>query len=250
LTPHPPVANLPLGIGCFLVGPFGGRWADAGARRWNSSPAGRMVPGTLAAFFLFPPATLAYGWTLDKQLNLAGPLIASFFMGASICAFFPGCMSYVSILKQHAAAAAGGALQSMMFISGGLFIQITPLGIASMGLGPWISLLVGVCLFAATVSAVMTRNAIVSGAAARERLPTVGSPKAAAVASPKAVAPAAAKPAPPQAAPAAAAAPAAPPAFVAAGLAENPAPEPYTRIELDSEEEDAAPPAGRRTRDA
>ena len=29
-------------------------------------------------------------------------------------------MSYVSILKQHAAAAAGGAVQSMMFICGGV----------------------------------------------------------------------------------------------------------------------------------
>jgi len=77
-----------------------------------------MVPGTISALCLFPLATLIYAWTLQRQTNLAGPLVASFFMGASICAFFPGCMSYVSILKQHAAAAAGGALQAMMFISG------------------------------------------------------------------------------------------------------------------------------------
>lgn len=57
------VANLPLGLGCFIVGPFGGRWADAGARRWSASPVGRMVPGTVAALILFPLSTLAYAWT-------------------------------------------------------------------------------------------------------------------------------------------------------------------------------------------
>ena len=114
------MANLPLGLGCFIVGPFGGRWADAGARYWNTSPAGRMVPGLIAAFTVFPAATLVYAWTLHAGTNLAGPMISSFFMGASICAFFPGVMSYVSILKQHAAAAAGGAVQAMMFICGGL----------------------------------------------------------------------------------------------------------------------------------
>jgi hypothetical protein len=126
--PFPPkVANLPLGLGCFIVGPFGGRWADAGARYWNSSPAGRMVPGLIAAFTIFPASTLAYAWTLQAGTHLAGPLIASFFMGASICAFFPGVMSYVSILKQHAAAAAGGALQAVMFICGGI-VRGHPLG--------------------------------------------------------------------------------------------------------------------------
>jgi hypothetical protein len=226
------VSNLPLGVGCFIVGPFGGRWADAGARRWNASAAGRMVPGLLAALFVFPVATLTYGWALDRSTHLAVPLIASFFMGASICTFFPGVMSYVSILKQHAAAAAGGAVQAMMFITGGVvraggggrrgacvcgggypaagqsppaaapspthrrarppalthpripsshphplhppppqFIQITPPAIAAIGLGWWMTVMVGVCVFVCLVSAVLTNRALKAGAAARESLP-------------------------------------------------------------------------------
>ena len=138
----------------------------------------------------------------------------------SICAYFPGVMSYVSILKQQAAAAAGGALQAMMFICGGVvrfgrgggwwgvgggsvgapsrtrpfckcghtdampnarppppvisahpppplslparpqFIQITPLGMAALGTGGWISLLVGICLAGAIFSAVLTYQAL------------------------------------------------------------------------------------------
>ncbi|KIY97522.1 hypothetical protein MNEG_10439 [Monoraphidium neglectum] len=150
------VANLPLGLGCFIVGPFGGRWADAGARRWNSSPAGRMVPGLIASFTIFPASTLAYAWTLAYGTNLAGPLICSFFMGASICAFFPGVMSYVSILKQQNAAAAGGAVQAIMFICGGIFIQITPPAIAGIGLGGWVTVLVAIIFTAALVSALLT----------------------------------------------------------------------------------------------
>jgi MFS family permease len=95
---HPPyslsealigVSNLPLGIGCFIVGPFGGRWADLGARRWSASPAGRMVPGTLAALLVFPGVTLGYAWCLHTHANLAGPLIFSFFMGACVCFVAP-----------------------------------------------------------------------------------------------------------------------------------------------------------------
>lgn len=173
------VANLPLGLGCFIVGPFGGRWADAGARRWNASPAGRMVPGTIAALLLFPPAALAYAWTLQAGVNLAGPLISSFFMGAAICAFFPGVLSYVSILKQHAAAAAGGAVQAMMFICGGVFTQITPPAIAALGIGGWVSLLVGVCVATTLLSAALTSQALKAGALAKEQLPVVsGAPGA------------------------------------------------------------------------
>jgi hypothetical protein len=45
-----------------------------------------MVPGLIASFTIFPASTLAYAWTLAYGTNLAGPLICSFFMGASICA--------------------------------------------------------------------------------------------------------------------------------------------------------------------
>ena len=165
------VCNLPLGLGCFIVGPFGGRWADSGARRWPASPAGRMVPGTASALLLFPVSTLVYAWTLARHVHLAVPLIASFFMGASICAFFPGVMSYVSILKQQAAAAAGGALQAMMFICGGVFIQVTPAATARLGLGGWVTLLVGICTAGAVASALLTRDVIVKAESEAGALP-------------------------------------------------------------------------------
>jgi hypothetical protein len=114
------VANIPLGLGCFIIGPFGGQWADAAALRWSSHPTGRMFPGLAAAAVLFPLATLAYAWTLEFRLMLAGPLVSAFFMGAAICACYPGVMSYISILKQHAAAAAGGAVQAVTFVCGGM----------------------------------------------------------------------------------------------------------------------------------
>ncbi|GBF94820.1 MFS general substrate transporter [Raphidocelis subcapitata] len=166
------VANVPLGVGCFIVGPFGGRWADAGARRWNSSPAGRMVPGLMSAVLVFPLSMVVYAWTLGLHMHLALPLTASFFMGASICTFFPGVMSYVSILKQHAAAAAGGAVQAMMFICGGVFIQITPPAMAALGLGTWLTLLTGVVLFTSAISALLTWGALRRGS--MEQLPVSG----------------------------------------------------------------------------
>lgn len=52
------------------------RLLPPGARRWNASPAGRMVPGTMAALLIFPISTLAYAWTLHYHVHLAAPLIA------------------------------------------------------------------------------------------------------------------------------------------------------------------------------
>jgi hypothetical protein len=65
--------------------------------------------------------------------HLAGPLVSAFFMGASICAVFPGVMSYISIVKQHAAAAAGGAVQAVTFICGGLVRGVVRLSCGARG---------------------------------------------------------------------------------------------------------------------
>ncbi len=167
--PSPPVANLPLGLGCLFIGPLGGRWADAAARRWSSSPAGRLIPGLAATLLVYPVSTLVYAWTFQWHTHVTFPLVASFFMGAAICAFFPGLMSYVSILKQQTAAAAGAAVQAVLFISGGMFIQLTPPAMAVMGLGGWITMLVGVCFLGTLASAYTAISALKAGAA--EQLP-------------------------------------------------------------------------------
>jgi len=118
---------------------------------------------------VYPVSTLVYAWTFQWHTYVAGPLVASFFMGAAICAFFPGLMSYVSILKQQTAAAAGAAVQAVLFISGGVFIQVTPPAVAVMGLGYWISLLVGVCFLGTLGSTYAAVRQIKAGAA--EQLP-------------------------------------------------------------------------------
>ncbi|KAI8466824.1 MAG: major facilitator superfamily domain-containing protein [Monoraphidium minutum] len=174
------VANLPLGVGCFLIGPFGGHWADAAARRWPQSHTGRMLPGLVAAGVAFPLSTLAYAWSLQFRTHLAGPLVSAFFMGASICATFPGVMSYISIVKQHAAAAAGGAVQAVMFICGGVFIQITPMATAVMGLGPWVSLLVTFCFLSTCASTFLVVRELKAGA--NEKLPVMSAAESAAAA--------------------------------------------------------------------
>lgn len=78
-------------------------------------------------------------------------------------------MSYVSILKQQNAAAAAAGLQSVMFIMGGTFIQITPPAIAAMGLGQWVTLMVAACLAVAGASAYLTWRELSTAAAAAQR---------------------------------------------------------------------------------
>ncbi|GBF97583.1 hypothetical protein Rsub_10719 [Raphidocelis subcapitata] len=163
------VSNLSLGLGCLFVGPLAGGWADAAARRWPASHSSRLFPGLAACLLVYPLSTLAYAWCFQMKTHVAGPLVASFFMGGAICAFFPGLMSYVSIIKQQTAAVAGAAVQAVLFISGGVFIQVTPPAVAAIGLGWWITILVGVCLLATVGSTCAAVGALRAGE--REQLP-------------------------------------------------------------------------------
>jgi hypothetical protein len=85
----------------------------------------------------------------------------------------PWVMSYVSILKQQNAAAAAAGLQSVMFIMGGTFIQITRPAIAAMGLGHWVTLMVAACLAVAGASSYLTWRELSTAAAAAQRAATV-----------------------------------------------------------------------------
>ena len=88
------LAYIPASIGYILASFFGGRWTDIimarEARRAGRfdergkliyRPEDRMRENAWIAAILYPGALIWYGWTVQKGVHWAAPLIASFFFG-------------------------------------------------------------------------------------------------------------------------------------------------------------------------
>ncbi|KAI8462244.1 MAG: major facilitator superfamily domain-containing protein [Monoraphidium minutum] len=142
------VCAMATGLGLLCAAPLGGALADRASRRWPASPSGRMLIGAPAALATFPAAALAFGWALQRELPLGVPLAACVVMGLGIGMFTPAVWALVSIRKQSAAAAAGGAQSAATFVCGGLFVVVTPVGMDSIGIGRFATLLAALCALA------------------------------------------------------------------------------------------------------
>ena len=92
---------IPNSVGYFLASVFGGKWVDKimhreakKAGRYDSRgklifrPEDRMRENVWLAAFLYPLALIWYGWTADKGVNVAAPMIANFFFGVGTMLLF------------------------------------------------------------------------------------------------------------------------------------------------------------------
>lgn len=148
------VCNMALGVGLFVSAPLGGAIADRAAKRWSSSPSGRMLIGLPIALAMFPLSVTLFGWAMHFKLHLAIPLTACLLIGLGIGMYAPCTSALISITKQQHAAAAGGAQNALMFMTGGLFVLVTPKGMATLGHGPFVTLLAALSAITMTVALV------------------------------------------------------------------------------------------------
>jgi predicted MFS family arabinose efflux permease len=160
------VAFLSVGVGAFVASPVGGKLADMTAQHFNATPEGRLVAGTALATLLMPASLVAYGWTLQYGVHLAAPLAAHFFVGAAISAYLPGIFSYLSITKQQQAAAASAMVQSLMFISAGVFLLIAVPISDAIGVGGFCTIMAGLVLVSGVVSGTLIARRLKLAAAA------------------------------------------------------------------------------------
>ncbi|KAI8471878.1 MAG: major facilitator superfamily domain-containing protein [Monoraphidium minutum] len=127
--------NMALGLGLLAAAPLAGALADRAARAAPGAPSARMLFSAPFALAVSPAATLLFGWSLQARLHLAAPAAACFLIGAGVGAYAPAANALISIVKQQHAGAAGGALFAAMFLTGGVFTQVTPIGLHYLGVG-------------------------------------------------------------------------------------------------------------------
>jgi hypothetical protein len=88
-----------------------------------------------------PAGVLASAWTLQAGAHLAGVLTA---VGAACfgCGIYmPAIFSYITTVKQSAAAAATAGVQSMMILVSGAFVLVGTVATGRLGRGWWFTLL-------------------------------------------------------------------------------------------------------------
>jgi len=96
---------IPNSVGYFLASVLGGRWVDRIMHREATKqgrydahgklvfrPEDRMRENVWLAAFLYPTALIWYGWTAEKGVNVAAPMIANFFFGVGSMLLF-GCVT-------------------------------------------------------------------------------------------------------------------------------------------------------------
>jgi hypothetical protein len=76
----------------------------------------------------------------------------SFLINFTMMSHIPATMSLISITKQRYAAAAGGGLHALQFLCAGAFVQATPAGVRALGVGPFMSMLMGITFVATLLS--------------------------------------------------------------------------------------------------
>lgn len=157
------LATIPCGAVALVSAFVGGFLADFAARRHPAHPSGRMLPGVLAALVVLTCFLVLYGWMLQLGGPLPVVLAASGFLGTAMCIYMPGLFSYITILKQSSAASAGGVINSATHIMQGVFTQVTPFAVLSMGIAPYLTLAAGLVFLLSAAALVIIVRALRSG---------------------------------------------------------------------------------------
>jgi nitrate/nitrite transporter NarK len=144
------VAFLAGGIAGLLASPVGGVLADKAHARWEVQA--RVLPASLAALVFMPAGQLVFGWTLEAQAPLVGPLAGQVLIALGLSMVLPGVFSYISVVKQREAGAAAGAVQATMFVLAGVLILVSAPAVSAIGVGAFQTILAGVCAAAAAGS--------------------------------------------------------------------------------------------------
>lgn len=100
---------IPNSVGYFLASIFGGSWVDRIMKREARKagrvdergrlifvPEDRMRENVWIAAIMYPLALIWFGWTADKGVNIAAPMIANFFFGVGSMLVFGCCTTMLT----------------------------------------------------------------------------------------------------------------------------------------------------------
>lgn len=94
------VVLLSFGAGNCIGSVGGGRWSDMVLKRLKNQNGGKGEPemriqSTYAAMILLPPLLVAYAWLVDYHVQIAGPVVILFFLGAVIMIVYASTLAYI-----------------------------------------------------------------------------------------------------------------------------------------------------------
>lgn len=138
------VSYLAMGVAGFVGSPLGGKASDVTAAKYDKLPEARMLLNVAQSLILMPTGLLIYGWTLEYNTHIVGPLVGHFVIGVASAAYLPGMFGYISTIKQQNASAAGAAVQACMFLIAAALIYASVSGVANLGFGRYFTLLAGI----------------------------------------------------------------------------------------------------------
>ncbi|GAA5962196.1 hypothetical protein JCM8115_006625 [Rhodotorula mucilaginosa] len=91
---------LSFGTGNVLGSVGGGRYSDYILRRMKERNGGKGEPemrikSTYGAMVFLPPLFVAYAWTVQKQVSIAGPVVVLFFLGTAIMVIYSSTLAFI-----------------------------------------------------------------------------------------------------------------------------------------------------------
>ncbi|GAA5964081.1 hypothetical protein JCM3765_000895 [Sporobolomyces pararoseus] len=94
------VVLLSFGVGNCIGSVGGGRWSDMVLKKLKAKNGGKGEPemrikSTYAAMVLLPPLLIAYAWLVEYTVNVAGPVVILFFLGAVIMVVYASTLAYL-----------------------------------------------------------------------------------------------------------------------------------------------------------
>lgn len=162
------VALLSPGIAGLIAGPLGGIVSDRFGAAHPGLPVARLIPNTFTLTAVGCAGLLVSGWTLHTSPHLAltlAPVCAACF---GYTMYVPGLFSYITTIKQSAASAASGGVQSMMTLMCGVMVLAGSFVIKHVGYGWWFTGLacVQLCVAAVASGIIVRKRRAAKGAAA------------------------------------------------------------------------------------
>lgn len=140
------------GVPTIIASPLGGFVSDRYAAACPDLMVARLVPNTLVVLVVGPAAITGAAWGLQHHVHVAALLTA---VGAACFAayfYIPAMLSYFTIVKQAAPAAASCGIVSIMTLMSGLVVMAGAVVRRAMGYGWWLTWL-GIIQFVVTLVA-------------------------------------------------------------------------------------------------
>ena len=136
---------IPAGVAMLVGSILGGGLSDKFAKAFDymSCLEIRLIPSMIFAS-LTPVGLLIYGWTIQNNVNVTGPLFGEIVIGFSRSSLVPGIIAYFTIKKQADATAAVSANTLLNYVGAGIGVATAVPLQDAMGIGPLFSLHCGI----------------------------------------------------------------------------------------------------------